>query len=172
MVESDRALDPKAKDYWSYFSPNNSGPKLEATPDYIYSKHSREKLFELGISLDLMFLLREPAARLFSLFRFAKYTHHRIPSTLSFRDFVQAIRECRISDHRPLLRDGIVNGHYELVLPGWLNMAQENNAGVAVILAEEFFSRPKEVAVQLLNALGVETEGVVFSDIESCMVPQ
>lgn len=71
-----------------------SALQMEATPDYLYAKGTAPRIRTSLQSVRLVFVLREPIARLVSWYRFAKQ-YGMIPSTMSLEEYVD---EQEVSD--------------------------------------------------------------------------
>jgi hypothetical protein len=74
--------------------------KLEATPDYLYSPGTALRIRDALPNARLVFLLREPVARLTSFYRFGQ-TMGEVPQSMTFDEFVQAQRTTREDDFPP-----------------------------------------------------------------------
>src|SRR5437763_2157232 len=60
---------------------------LEATPDYLYSRNTAQRIRQHLARARLVFLLREPFSRLVSYYRFGQQMNE-IPLTMSFDEYV------------------------------------------------------------------------------------
>lgn len=61
--------------------------RLEATPDYLYSSHTPQRIKQLLPDAKLIFVLREPVSRLISWYKFA-LQNNILSATISFDEFV------------------------------------------------------------------------------------
>jgi hypothetical protein len=66
--------------------------RLEATPDYLYSSGTAQRIRETLPNVRLIFLLREPVSRLLSFYRFGQ-AMGEVPQSMTFDEFVQQQRE-------------------------------------------------------------------------------
>ncbi len=64
---------------------------LDATTRYFDQATARTVLRHLNPPPDVIFVLREPAARLFSLFRYLKNKQHKLGSHTTFQEFVDCL---------------------------------------------------------------------------------
>ena len=62
---------------------------LESTPSYMYSTTALRVLPGLPSRPRVVFMLREPSAQIYSLFRYFQSNWNWIPPGITFRDFVQ-----------------------------------------------------------------------------------
>ena len=149
--------------YESWFpEPPPGGLALEATTHYLYQRTAREVLATLATAPLALFVLRQPAARVYSSFRFARDTLLRVDRSLSFADFVRLCRERpgalagRISDPRTayvLARDLDYSRYAEHLAP-WLEALGRER--VEVVLFEELRRRPERVVGRLAARLGLD----------------
>jgi hypothetical protein len=62
--------------------------RLEATPDYLYSAGTPQRIHAALRNVQLIFILREPVSRLVSWYRFARQ-RNLIPTAMNLEDYVQ-----------------------------------------------------------------------------------
>jgi hypothetical protein len=76
------------ENYETYFNHCPGFPlRLEATPDYLYSPGTPQKIKQSLPTVKIIFILREPIDRLISWYRFAKQTS-RLSAQVSFEQYV------------------------------------------------------------------------------------
>ncbi len=79
------------EEYQSFFLPQGgdrqSDWRLEATPDYLYSRNTSELIRRTLPNAQFVFILREPVSRLVSMYRFAQ-AMNAISSTMTFDEYV------------------------------------------------------------------------------------
>ena len=83
-------LEGDYKQYASYFSPTAENTILfEASPDYLaYKENVAPRIKQVLPDVKLLFVLRNPVARLYSYFNFAK-GGLQLPQDMSFEKFVE-----------------------------------------------------------------------------------
>ncbi len=65
----------------------------EATPHYIYQQTARDVFSSFPVTPKIIFLLRQPSKRLFSVFRFAKYRRKKIEDSITFSRYIYDLQE-------------------------------------------------------------------------------
>ncbi len=100
--------------YAAHF-PDTTGARIimESTPAYIYSATARAALRDMPGAPSVLFVLREPATQIHSLFRYFQNNWDWIPHDMSFADFLAA---CRAGSHdfkgNELARNCLANAAY------------------------------------------------------------
>lgn len=108
--------------YGRFFPSCGPGPiRLESTPDYFYQKTAFAYLTTKRPAPKVIFILREPAARVYSLFRFAKNNVATLPRELRFSEFVEQVREGMAFTNRPILAGAISHSHYYQNVKVWVD---------------------------------------------------
>lgn len=76
-------------------APESGTPKiiLEATPSYLYMAQALEQIPDLPTKPRCLFVLREPAAQIFSLYQYFRDNWDWIPSSMTFKEFLDAARD-------------------------------------------------------------------------------
>jgi hypothetical protein len=129
---------------------------LEATPDYIYQKTPLEVLPEIVPRPTVLFVLRNPALRTYSLFRFAKNNMSVVPKNLTFKQFLKLLRnpEDPIFRGRTILRNAIVHGKYVDFLIPWIETLGRRS--IYVTLFENFSRDPLTFMRRLCGVLNID----------------
>jgi len=127
---------------------------LEASPSYIYGKEiiAQRIRNELGEEVKMIFILRNPADRLFSFYERKKVNTY-LSANISFRQFVDeslAKAEQQLDEHRDdeeaLFIRGIKEGCYVDYLPPWFELFGPN-------LKIMFFEDLKEDSMAFMKEL-------------------
>lgn len=85
--------------YQGYFSPKtNERVLFEASPQYYESATALDWLPRLASEPKILFVLREPANRLKSIFRYMKYFGHSLPESMTWSDWLETERGKRETD--------------------------------------------------------------------------
>jgi len=81
---------------YARFFPRHAGSGtrvvVESTPGYLYYRTALEGLHALPSEPRILFILREPAAQIYSSFTYWQTNWDWIPSDMSFGEFLQAVR--------------------------------------------------------------------------------
>tara|TARA_R110001592_G_scaffold122742_1_gene329768 strand:+ start:6112 stop:7002 length:891 start_codon:yes stop_codon:yes gene_type:complete len=130
---------------------------LEATPDYLYQKTALEVISSLLLSSKVLFILRKPSDRVFSLYQFAKNNVSVLPKNIGFREFVEEIMGGGTQDfvrNRPILQQAIHHSQYVDYLEQWVSRLGER---VHVVFFEDMRDNPKGFMMKLSAQLGLDT---------------
>ena len=127
-------LDPQVK--WVY----------EATPDYLYQRTARDHLGDVNENMRVVFLLRHPADRAYSMFKFAQNNIGTISKGLSFSAFLDDIRQKpERYRSRKIVASLVEHGHYIDYLAGWF---ERHPNRVSVYLFEDLRDSPVQFMKQ------------------------
>lgn len=102
--------------------PAGPAPKviLESTPAYIYYRTALERIPDLPSQPRCLFILREPAAQIYSLYTYFRDNWSWIPGDMSFAEFLAAVRA---GSHdfkgNELARNALAQGRYIDYLLPW-----------------------------------------------------
>ncbi|MEY1556944.1 sulfotransferase domain-containing protein [Yoonia sp. R2331] len=107
--------------YAAHFPPvDQARIVMESTPGYICSDTARRTLADMPGAPKVLFILREPADQIYSLFRYFQNNWDWIPSDMTFSAFLAA---CRAGTHdfkgNELARDCLINAAYVDHLRAW-----------------------------------------------------
>jgi hypothetical protein len=140
-------IEHSLADYSSYFNSKKSDQKkvrLEATAPYIYFENALKHIPKLPSKPKVIFVLREPSARLYSQYRFERFRTKRIQMTWE-----------EYSKNDKL----ILHGDYEYFLKKWVKSLGKDR--IYVCTFESLVSDPKECIGDMSSFLGINS---VFYD--------
>lgn len=102
-------MDHSLEDYGQYFKTCQPGQlKMEATAPYIYYENALKHIPELATQPKVLMWLREPAARLYSQYRFERYRTKRIEMSWDeYRAQPELIAHGRYSDYLARWKDAL-----------------------------------------------------------------
>lgn len=108
--------------YESYFNHcENQKIRLEATPVYLYSPGTPEKIKQSLPNVKIIFILRDPIDRLVSYYRFERQANV-IPSHISFEDFVTTqLENGKPVGSLPIYMRALEEGNYAKYLVSFFN---------------------------------------------------
>ena len=143
--------------YSRYFEACDERPIwLESTPTYLYSAETPRLIRENLPNVLLIFLLREPIARLISIFRYLKQIGI-IDYRLSFEDYV--MRQIRQEwPGAPTL----VTGRYSNYLPNYLDIFSDSE--IRVFKFDTLKKRPKWILEVICGQVGIDSS--LFADYD------
>lgn len=88
------ATSTNGLDGYAQYFPQDGGLRrkvlVESTPAYIYYEEALRNIPELATRPKCLFVVREPAAQIYSLFRYFSGNWNWVPHDMSFRSFVEA----------------------------------------------------------------------------------
>lgn len=150
--------------YLNHFNdgtPDSSKLLLEATPDYLrFGRTVAERIHRLLGKVQLIFVLREPADRLYSHFRsHSTKSLNRLPNDLSFEKYVELCREFEKNGENPmklkkLHLDALRSGHYA----SYLNEFAEVLGGwddILIVFFEDLRRDPERFMKTICDHVGI-----------------
>jgi len=142
------------KGYEYYFNHCESEQyRLEVTPDYIYQQLPIKIFQELPETPKIIFILRRPSDRIFSLYQFAVNNMAVLDASITFSDYVQLLRNDRSYFHgRHVLQNAIEHSKYINYLKKWQAVFKEN---VYVFLFEDLRKDPCKFMKTIANDLDI-----------------
>jgi hypothetical protein len=149
---------PPVEYYWDYFSHcKQSDYILEATAGYFYGGSSIAKAIEKTLGrIRIIFIFREPVARMFSFFKFRK-NMLELDESLSFSEYIQLCETLPPSDRVKRENNaywGIEGGYYSNYLSDWFEVFGEQN--IRIIFFEHFVNDPRSEIADLCQWLDLE----------------
>lgn len=114
---------------------------FESTPAYMYSDTALMHLPDLPTKPLFLFVLREPGAQIFSLYRYFRNNWGWIPATMSFADYIQAVRKRTMDfDGNELAANALNYARYADFLVRWRDRVGSDRMQVRLfddLLADE-----------------------------------
>ncbi|MEL6237250.1 MAG: sulfotransferase domain-containing protein [Pseudomonadota bacterium] len=134
---------------------------LDASPQYQYQRTALPTIACLDPQPKILFIIRNPSRRLFSLYQYARYHQRTIPWVISFEHFIDAIRDP--IDERAaqfnMLRSAWRDTLYDQTVDLWsAEIAREN---LFVMSLEELTADRKKSLEALASWLGIAAEPLV-----------
>lgn len=162
MYRADRHVSLGLESYGALFpalSPADRPPlvRLEATPGYIYSKTALQHIPVLPNAPKCLFILREPAAQIRSLYSYFKGNWDWIPADMSFVDYLAAV-EAGTSDFKgnDLAQNALRNAEYVDFLEAW--QARLGPDRMKILLFEDLRADPRAIAQEVARWVGLAPE--------------
>lgn len=128
---------------------------LESTPSYIYSRTALQHLATLPSRPRVLFILREPASQIYSLFRYFRENWDWIPRDMSFAAYLDAVRAGR--NHfrgNELARDALSNAVYIDHLRRWLDRLGPDR--ISIRLFDELIADERAFTRSVAEWLGLD----------------
>jgi len=128
------------------------GVRLEATPDYLYSPGTPQRLYDSGLNIKLVFSLREPVSRLISWYKFSRQMG-AIAQDLSFDDYI--LEQTRdVDGNKPQYFRALEQGKYSRYLERYLGLFGPGRIHIAFY--EQLSSDPLSVVNGICEFTGIE----------------
>ncbi|MEB2334464.1 MAG: sulfotransferase [Anaerolineaceae bacterium] len=141
--------------YAEFFQRCDTATRLwaEATPDYLYSAGTPKKIQQTLEDVFLVFILREPKARVDSWYRFAKQNNLLAPTSL-LDEFVALQLTAQDSERLPQHLRAVEQGRYAVYLrPYFETFGKER---ISVIFTEELALNPQKTMRELCRFVGID----------------
>jgi hypothetical protein len=128
---------------------------LESTPSYLYSDTALSLLPDLQTNPQFIFLLREPAAQIRSLYLYFRDRQRWIPHEMSFADFLAAMRTgSHTFQGNELARNALAFADYRPFLERWRERVGEEN--MRVYLFEHLSACPQRFLEEVCGWLQLD----------------
>lgn len=168
---------PPLSEYEKFFEPKPAdNVVLEATPGYFYGGAPlAERLREVSPSGRAAIILREPGARAFSWYRFAR-TRLLLPQELTFDDYLDHCEPLGLEPEKDKDKvgwRGLSGGHYSRWMPAWKDTFGDD----LLVMYSDDFRADRDAAIARIGAhLGIgvvateKSDSNVSVDISSAML--
>lgn len=139
---------------------------MDASATYQYQQTAKDVIAKLDPQPKVMFIVRDPARRLFSLYQYARYHHRRIPHVRSFEQFIDEIREP--VDPRLLSQNVMVHAwessQYDRTLEEWGRIVPRERLFFTSV--EELTADRDATLTRIANWLEIDPEGLINAETE------
>ena len=136
------------------YQPNHK-IRLEATPDYIYQEAPLTGLAGLERPPTIIFVLRKPSERIYSLFKFAQNNMAILPPKMKFQDFLELIyEEDAILKERIILKNAIAHSYYSFYIKKWIRAFGGEN--IHIFFFEEMISEYESFIKKICGVLHID----------------
>ncbi len=144
------------KTYFSHRIHTNAKLILESTPSYIYQKTALEVLSNLTTKPKVIFVLRKPSERVFSLYNFAHNNAAAMVKRISFPQFIEMVKDDNneFLKDKPILRDVIKHSQYVEYLHAWISSLESER--IHVLLFEDMKKNPRIFMKALSQRLNID----------------
>ena len=136
-------------------APRDAVVLVDATPDYLYQVAALQHVPRLTSQPSVIFVLRNPAARLRSMFEFAQNNMASIDGTIDFPGFVDDIAQGRVSAGvDPHVAAAAEHSRYSKFLADWHRLLPPSQ--LLVIIFEEMVARPRDAVRAILGRFDMD----------------
>jgi hypothetical protein len=158
QVKGRKYLTDGIEGYASYFTRcegQNPGVLFEATPGYLYQKTALEVLPALVPPVKLVFILRKPSMRMWSLYKYATGNLATLPQAMTFPQFIDWLKKPR--DKNQVVSIAAGEYHYSKYVNYLIPFRERCQEGQLIIcLAEDLKKDPARVMKRLAAAVGLD----------------
>ncbi|MFV8819484.1 sulfotransferase domain-containing protein [Haliea sp. E17] len=141
--------------FFSGYEEHSGKYRLEATPDYLYQRTPLESIPQWPLKPKIIFVLRRPEERVYSLYRFAQNNLGIIDKELTFTSFVERLLQERVPfSNRFILNNAIAHSSYVNYLLLWREHFDHRDIGI--YLLEDFRINPQKFMCSLASDLGLD----------------
>lgn len=128
--------------------------RVEATPDYLYQQTPLKEIPYWPVTPKVIFILRSPEERMFSLYRFAQNNLSNLDKDISFSRFVAMVENAAPElSGRLILSSAIAHSRYVNYLVAWRNALGNENIGI--FLFESFRNDPRAFMAEIASFLQI-----------------
>lgn len=138
-----------------YHSCHNENIRLEATPDYLFSKGTAQ-LIANTIGKDqvkLIFILRNPVDRFLSWYKFARQDG-KIPREMTLQEYYELNVENINSSNTPQHLKALEQGFYSNYLPEYYKCFGEKN--IKIVYFNDFISNPQYILEDIVTMVNID----------------
>lgn len=133
---------------------DRGGVRLEATPDYLHSPGTPQRIYDSGLNIKLVFSLREPVSRLKSWYKFSRQMG-AIAQDLSFEDYI--LEQTRDADgNKPQYFRALEQGKYSGYLERYFEIFGPGRIHIAFY--EQLSSHPLSVVTDICEFTGIDPD--------------
>jgi len=146
-------------EYEKFFENSNGGGKviIEASPDYLYQVDALASLAQLKSNPKVIFILRKPSSRVYSMYKFSQGQLGIISDQMSFASFVQRAKDTDYFGKQGLniLNNVIENGKYINYLRNFSEHFGRER--MTIILFEDLIDNPNKMLSKISLDLGIDS---------------
>jgi len=154
LVSARRFNGDNLDEYESFFSNNDKGIlRVEATPDYLYSK-TAANIVNILPNSKIVFILRDPIERLVSWYKYSKQRGF-ISTNVSFEEYIEKMVEQTFSPELPIHLHALEQCRYEKYL---LNFRETFGERMMVINFSDLKSNSLDVVKKVCEFSGLNGE--------------
>ncbi|MGE3691301.1 MAG: hypothetical protein AB7F98_07965 [Novosphingobium sp.] len=129
---------------------------IDASPQYQWQTTAYQTIAGLPEKPRLIFIVRRPSKRLFTMYRYARYQMGALPHVTSFAQFIEELRSPASSPIAPqrMLANALADSRYDEMLERWSAIVPPGHVWVTSV--EALGSDRKDVLADLAQWLGVD----------------
>jgi len=138
--------------------PQDCRYRLDASPQYYYQETALEVVPRLPTPAHVVLVFREPAARVYSLYRFAQNNQAVLSQDVGFREFLEAVDGDggTLLRRRPMLRDSVRHSEYAGYVERWQRALPAER--LHYLLFEDLVQTPRSGVERLASRLHIDPD--------------
>lgn len=139
---------------------------MDASPQYQYQETALEAVATIENQPKVLFIIRDPARRLFSLYQYARYHQRRLPHVTSFAQFIDEIRDPvseKLRDQKMMLT-AWQDSRYDLMIEKWGKVVPRDR--LMVLSIEELTADRDGALKSLANWLGIDARPLIGAEVD------
>lgn len=160
LFRKDRSVLTQGLQGYSYFFPDYVPEThkivMEATPHYLYQDTALEAISKMKETPELIFVLRNPSRRIYSLFRFAQHNIGALDPKMTFAQFIERVDRQSFPKERVVVRSAIDHSCYDKYLARWYDTVDSSKIHVYVF--EDMISEPRSFMENLAKTLRIDSQ--------------
>jgi hypothetical protein len=139
---------------------------MDASATYQYQTTAQEVIATLDPQPKVMFIVREPAQRLFSLYQYSRYHQRVIPHIRTFAQFIEEVRDparTKLSTQNVMMH-AWRSSKYDLMLEDWSKIVPRERLFVTSV--EELAQDRVKVLTGIAAWLGIDPSGLLAASVD------
>lgn len=139
---------------------------MDASATYQYQTTAQEVIATLDPQPKVMFIVREPAQRLFSLYQYSRYHQRDIPHIRTFAQFIEEVRDparTKLSTQNVMMH-AWRSSKYDLMLEDWSKIVPRERLFVTSV--EELAQDREKVLTGIAAWLGIDPAGLLAASVD------
>lgn len=156
-------------------SESDARHRIDATTHYLYQATALRVASELAEPPKVLFVLREPAARVYTSYRYSQTMLGALDPTLEFERFLGLVRRdppqlgryCKSDSSRYVLERDLEYGNYVRYLDRWANAIGRER--ILVVLTEDLRAETEVTLARIANFLELGSETSVEFDASEAL---
>lgn len=139
---------------------------MDASPQYQYQHTALEVIGGLEPQPRVLFIVRDPARRLFSLYQYSRYHQRDMPHVHSFAQYIEEVREpvAPLLAVQKMMRSAWRDTQYDLMLEEWSRVVPRERLFVTSV--EELSQDRDDLLSRLAQWLEIAPEPLLKAEID------
>ena len=145
------------RDHFQQTDFDGSNVVIESTPANIYSRTALHHVPILPTRPKCLFVLREPASQIYSLYRYFQTDWDWVPPDMSFAAFLEAVRRGDdVFKGNELAQNALLNANYVKFLRNWRKRL--GSSRMKVVSFEQLKRQPRETMLEIAHWVDLDPD--------------